>query len=437
MVIVKTNRNPIRHGVASLYGWLRRSSRTAYARLLVKLLLKHGPIFLIHKIEIDIVRSCRNRTKGINVAGYFQYRLGGGEVARSFARILSRHKIPHALINLPAGSHPLLSDRENKSFDLHRTRKPYFETTLIFANGNYMKDVLPICPEIIRSRHRAGVWWWEFEDGMEDSVAGFDYIDEVVVFSGFVEQAIRRILPKGKILTKLPYPFYPDWKVCMDRDQLLRKHGIEPDRFVLYFNFDFASSIRRKNPMGILAALEKAFHLRDKIHLVIKTTNHEWFPDAARHFESALSRHPLLQSITWISEPLSHTEHYGLLGAIDCYVSLHRGEGLGLGMLESMHLGKPVIATNYGGNVEFTRPHNSMLVDYTLSACDDDYVIYRHVTRWAEPDIGQAAHYMRGLYENPERGKMLGRQARQDIQRQFNLDTCISQYRQWMARLSG
>jgi glycosyltransferase involved in cell wall biosynthesis len=434
---VKTNRNPIRQGVANLYAWLRRSSRTAYARLLIKLLLKHGPIFFIHKIETDIVRSCRNKNRGINVAGYFQYRLGGGEVARTFAKILRRYSAPHALINLPAGSHPLLSDKENRSFDLQLTRKPYFETTLIFANGNYMKDVLPVCPEIIRSRHRAGVWWWEFEDGMDDCMAGFEYIDEVVAFSDFVEKAIRKILPQGKILTKLPYPFYPDWEICLDRDQILRKHRIEPDRFVFYFNFDFASSVRRKNPIGLLTALEKAFHSRDKIHLVIKTTNHRLFPDATRNFESTLSLHPLNQRITWISEPLSHSEHYGLLGAIDCYVSLHRGEGLGLGMLESMHLGKPVIATNYGGNVEFTKPHNSMLVDYALSACDDDYVIYRHVTRWAEPDIDQAAHYMRALYENPERGKRLGSQARQDIQRQFNQDTCIDKYKLWMAHLYG
>jgi glycosyltransferase involved in cell wall biosynthesis len=419
----------------TLYEWIRKSSRTAYARLLIKLLLKHGPIFLVRKITNDLVRSCRNKTKGINVAGYFEYRLGGGEVARTFAKILRRYNTPHALINLPAGSHPLLSNTENRGFDLHRTRKPYFETTLIFANGNYMKDVLPVCPEIIQSRHRAGVWWWEFEDGMDDCMDGFAYIDEVVVFSDFVERTIRKILPEGKILAKLPYPFYPDWEVCVDRDQILRKHGIDPDRFVFYFNFDFASSIRRKNPTGILSALEKAFHSRDKIHLVIKTTNHKWFPDAARDFEFTLSRHPLKQTITWISEPLSHSEHYGLLGAIDCYISLHRGEGLGLGMLESMHLGKPVIATNYGGNVEFTKAHNSMLVDYTLCPCDDDYVIYRHVTRWAEPDTDQAAHYMRSLYENPERGKMLGNLARKDIQRQFNMDTCGHRYQQWLARL--
>jgi glycosyltransferase involved in cell wall biosynthesis len=272
---------------------------------------------------------------------------------------------------------------------------------------------------------------------MDDCVAGFDYIDEVVVFSDFVEKAARRILPPGKILTKLPYPFYPDWKGGADRDRSLRKFGIEPDRFVFYFNFDFASSIRRKNPMGILTALEKGFHANDKVHMVIKTTNHESFPDATRHFESFLSRHPLHRSITWIPKALSQREHHGLLASIDCYVSLHRGEGLGLGMLEAMHMGKPVIATNYGGNVEFMKPNNSMPVGYTLSACDDDYLIYQHVTRWAEPDTDQAARHMRVLYEDPEKGKTIGSQARRDIQHQFSQDACIDKYRQWMAQVYG
>ena len=42
-----------------------------------------------------------------------------------------------------------------------------------------------------------------------------------------------------------------------------------------------------------------------------------------------------------------------LFASADCYVSLHRSEGLGLGMVQAMYLGKPVIATGYSGNLEF------------------------------------------------------------------------------------
>ena len=42
-----------------------------------------------------------------------------------------------------------------------------------------------------------------------------------------------------------------------------------------------------------------------------------------------------------------------MIASCDCYVSLHRSEGLGLTMAEAMYFGKPVIATAYSGNLDF------------------------------------------------------------------------------------
>ena len=50
----------------------------------------------------------------------------------------------------------------------------------------------------------------------------------------------------------------------------------------------------------------------------------------------------------------------------DCYVSLHRSEGFGQTLAETMAIGKPVIATGYSGNLGFMTPDNSYLVDYTM-----------------------------------------------------------------------
>lgn len=41
------------------------------------------------------------------------------------------------------------------------------------------------------------------------------------------------------------------------------------------------------------------------------------------------------------------------MNGCDAYISLHHGEGLGLGMLEAFDLGIPVIATGYSGNLDF------------------------------------------------------------------------------------
>ena len=65
----------------------------------------------------------------------------------------------------------------------------------------------------------------------------------------------------------------------------------------------------------------------------------------------------------FINDHLSKNEFMTILNSCDCYISLHRGEGLGLGMMEAMSLGKPVIASRYGGNLDFMNDENSLLVD--------------------------------------------------------------------------
>ena len=69
---------------------------------------------------------------------------------------------------------------------------------------------------------------------------------------------------------------------------------------------------------------------------------------------------------------LSADEKNALLAACDCYVSLHRAEGLGLTLAEAMALGKPAIATGYSGNRHFMTDENSFLVGYRLTSVSDD-----------------------------------------------------------------
>ena len=61
---------------------------------------------------------------------------------------------------------------------------------------------------------------------------------------------------------------------------------------------------------------------------------------------------------------VSEDDRDSYVAACDCYVSLHRSEGLGLTLAEAMASGKPVIATGYSGNLEFMREHESLLVPF-------------------------------------------------------------------------
>ena len=104
--------------------------------------------------------------------------------------------------------------------------------------------------------------------------------------------------------------------------------------------------------------------------------------------------------ITIINTTYTPDEIIGLMNVCDVFLSLHRSEGIGLSIAQSMLLGKPVIATNYSGNTDFTRSDNSCLVDYKLIGVKKGEYPYSKGQVWADPNLDQATSYMRRLVED-------------------------------------
>ena len=120
-----------------------------------------------------------------------------------------------------------------------------------------------------------------------------------------------------------------------------------------------------------------------------------------------------------VDRALSYPEVLSLYASCDVLLSLHRSEGLGLHLIEAMQLGKPVIATNWSGNLDFTTPENSRLIDYKLVPVVSTHPSYAPKIIgdgqvWAEPDVEQAARAMRELADDPALRHHLGDRARAD-----------------------
>jgi hypothetical protein len=80
-----------------------------------------------------------------------------------------------------------------------------------------------------------------------------------------------------------------------------------------------------------------------------------------------------------------------------------------------MLMEKPVIATRYGGNLEFMNDANSFLCGYESQLIGDAAPECPSQTRWAEPDTAEAARLMRTICENPAGARQRGVQARLDL----------------------
>ena len=112
---------------------------------------------------------------------------------------------------------------------------------------------------------------------------------------------------------------------------------------------------------------------------------------------------------------MARHELQGLMAAADCYTSLHRSEGFGLGIAEAMSLGKPVIATGYSGPADLMTPENSFRVDYRVVPIERDRGPYLKGLSWADPDLEHASLLLRQVVENPSVAQMRGRRAAADV----------------------
>jgi glycosyltransferase involved in cell wall biosynthesis len=177
------------------------------------------------------------------------------------------------------------------------------------------------------------------------------------------------------------------------------------------FTFDVSSQIERKNPLGLIEAFRGAFGHRRDVVLVLKFTNPVYDPTGIRRVRR------LCEGINAVllEDYMPRNELQGLMVAADCYVSLHRSEGFGLGIAEAMGLGKPVIATAYSGPADLMTPENSFCVNYRVVRIERDRGPYLKGLSWADPDLEHASQLMRQVVENPAAAEARGRRAAADI----------------------
>ena len=186
----------------------------------------------------------------------------------------------------------------------------------------------------------------------------------------------------------------PTVPVGIDRREL----GLPGDRTIFLFCFDLMSVLERKNPLGLVDAYRRAFGPEDGALLVLKIVNGDkCVPDLEALRLAVADR----SDIMVIDEYYDAKHLAALMNAADCYVSLHRSEGFGLTMAESMALGKPVIATAYSGNMDFMSPETAYLVRWTKGSVPPDCAPYPIGANWAEPDLDEAARLLRRVFDTP------------------------------------
>lgn len=278
--------------------------------------------------------------------------------------------------------------------------------------------------------------FWEFETGMTRArPLLFSHVSTAVVFSDFCLKLVKASAPKHTKVIKMRYPFLPPTPRTREKHDVREELGLSKKDFIAFFNFDFRSGYKRKNPTAIISAFSRVFKGCPSAKLIFKVSGTEFFTQQYNEFLHTIDSAGISDQTILNDRYMPHEQVLDMILASDVYISLHRGEGLGLGMLEAMSVDTPVICTNYGGNTEFCNNETAFSVDYKLLPCNDDFFMYRFVKEWADPDAAQATEYLATIREKPELGYAKAASAKEFIERYYSLESFITDVKGLMSAI--
>ncbi|MDI1320247.1 MAG: glycosyltransferase family 4 protein [bacterium] len=363
---------------------------------------------------------------GVNLVGWFRADLGLGESVRCMARAAAAAGINTALVDLRLPCKNSLSD---DTFTARLSPDHPYPVNVFHLDPPGMRDLdHHHGAGFRRGKYNIGYWAWELPEFPDAWIHFADYCDEVWAPSRFAAEAIAQKVPVPVLTMPHAIAFARPEGDCRPR------FGLPADQFLFLYLYDLNSYSERKNPAAVLEAFRRAGLAGHGAALVIKVHN---VPGNPADFERLRAAAASLPGTVLITQTLSRQEIYELESACDCFVSLHRSEGFGLAIAESMYLGKPVISTDWSGTAEFVHAGNGCPVRCTTVTLDRNHGPYAKGQTWAEPDIDHAAEWMRRLHDDRDLGRRLGAAARATIERDFSPAAIGARYRRRLEAIAG
>ncbi len=337
------------------------------------------------------------------------------QVGRDFTDRLSQVQFPFSIldIHLPFTSEPQIPQADLTRYRPYCRNRIDYPLAIQFAAGDAIVN------------HRYPVIFtpfWEFQSGLfEERPHFFDGTRGAIVFSKFCYDYFRANAPEEYPIWHLPYPLNLKPEI-LGRNEMRQRFGIPKDCFAVFFNFDIRSGYDRKNPEGAMEAFALAFPKEPGVRFVLKVSSADSDSAKMAALNEKASHLGIADRLILITDNLARKEMLSLIASCNAYLSLHRGEGLGLGMLEAMSVGVPVIATNYGGNTDFCTEDTAILVPYKLVKPKTDFPLYKHIRKWAEPDVQAAAKYLQSVFADCALREAKAKAAKRLVEERYGME---------------
>jgi GT2 family glycosyltransferase len=259
-----------------------------------------------------------------------------------------------------------------------------------------------------RSRGKYGIGYTMLEvDGFPDEwVRQANRLDEIWVPSefnlqGFVDSGLRRPIHKMPLGIDPAY-FHPAIETVRN------PHG----ELVFLSVFEWGE---RKDPWLLLQTFNDVFAASEPVRLVCKVINRDPSVDLKEEIRRLRLRESGGRISYLFNVEFPHYQLGALYRSADCYVTVGRGEGWDMPLMEAMACGLPCIATDWGAHREFFHPG----VGYPLAVRRLVPAVakcpYYAGFRWAEPDAEHLRHLLRTVYEDRAGAARLGAAAAAEV----------------------
>ena len=164
----------------------------------------------------------------------------------------------------------------------------------------------------------------------------------------------------------------------------------------------------RKSIQETIETFCKTFTAKDRVRLLVKThyrdytaKNKAW---CENEINDILGRFPDAPPVYAFVDNCTTQQIFALHTVGDCYLGLSKSEGFGLPIFDAHNLGKQIITTGYGGQLDFLKKDYAGLVRYTMGPAEGmrNYSGFDgkgQTYEWAIPDFDHAAQLMKKYYE--------------------------------------
>lgn len=319
---------------------------------------------------------------GINLVCNFTGDFGLGVYSRIIGKLIKRKNIPLNIINLALPGRDSPRD-DFKDYIQYMSDTPKYNTNL-FIFGADLAMILPHIRDRVKitEKFNAYIPFWELYEYADNFMELKNVMDVFIAPTNFIKYSMMRVMDDTQIEYLPPYVSIP---------QQVAKPA-KNDKFRFYYNFDVGSSINRKNPYPLIEVFRDLFGNQPDVELLLKLSR----PTAPEQIKLLADLGGNCSNILFNDTFLPYQDNINLLNTADCYVSTHRSEGLGMGMYEAMMLKKPVIATAFGGNMDFMDNNSSMLIPFKRVPvnCGLYHSICPKLDYWAEIDKPELAKAM-------------------------------------------